>query len=105
MPIREVADAAGIVWKVWDVAPTMTERFDAENPATSSETAERQRARSVRGRLPGPMTNGWLAIMAGTERRRIAPIPEGWSTMADAELLELIRTEAVITTPVRRSTE
>lgn len=37
--------------------------------------------------------NGWLTFMAGRERRRYSPVPEGWEDWPD-ERLRLILQEA-----------
>jgi len=40
--------------------------------------------------LPGDMNSGWLAFESTDgERRRVAPIPQGWDALEDAALLRL----------------
>lgn len=36
------------------------------------------------------LSDGWLAFETDREKRRLAPIPEGWMSLTDAELLELL---------------
>lgn len=40
-------------------------------------------------RLPGPFQQGWLCFDAAIEKRRLSPIPEGWETASEEELLRL----------------
>lgn len=37
------------------------------------------------------LTRGWLAFRSDVERRRRAPIPIGWVSMTDDELLDVLR--------------
>ena len=39
--------------------------------------------------LTPPYRSGWLSFDSGKETRRIAPIPENWSTLPDDELARL----------------
>jgi hypothetical protein len=74
--LREVRDAAGVLWNVFDVFPI-----------------ERQLApgRPTPTRLAPEMASGWLAFQSETgERRRVAPTPAGWERLNDAELLRLL---------------
>jgi hypothetical protein len=86
---REVVDADGVWWELWEVQPTMAEKRETEHPVPPA-TGERRQIRSVRSRLPGEMADGWLAMKSATERRRIAPIPPGWPSMSTEELRALI---------------
>jgi len=54
-----------------------------------------------RPRLPDDLATGWLAFQSATERRRLAPTPQGWQTMTDEQLESLSRT-ALPTTHWRR---
>jgi hypothetical protein len=35
------------------------------------------------------LAGGWIAFQSREERRRLAPIPEGWTQLTDAELARL----------------
>jgi hypothetical protein len=72
MPFREFDDAAGVRWVVWSTVPT-------NGVALSSG-----------------METGWLTLESSTERRRIAPIPEGWATASDARLEQLLKVAAQV---------
>ena len=65
MAHREIRDANGVVWEVWEVRPTV-------------------------GVLPQEMREGWLAFQSHHERRRLSPIPPGWNKQSDATLLEYL---------------
>jgi hypothetical protein len=65
---REVRDARGVTWAVFAVHPS----------AQSGRAALRERLRE-----------GWLSFDSGDETRRIAPIPDGWRALADADLVAL----------------
>jgi hypothetical protein len=72
MPHRRFVDDEGQVWHVWETYPRQTSEL-----------------RQVAPEFAG----GWLAFESAKEKRRLAPIPEGWETMSDAELGRL-RSEA-----------
>ena len=91
MSHRVVVDAAGVTWELWEVQPALVEKREDAAGAPAG-TGERRRTRSVRMRVSPPMRDGWLAIRSETERRRIAPIPTGWATRTDAELVALVAT-------------
>ena len=65
---REVTDAHGVRWAIFAVHPSSP---------------------SGRAPLRAPFQDGWLAFDAGTETRRLAPIPAGWQEMSDQALLAL----------------
>lgn len=65
---REVTDAGGVRWAIFAVHPS---------------------ASSGRATLRAQFQGGWLAFDAGTQTRRLAPIPDGWQAMSDPELLAL----------------
>jgi hypothetical protein len=90
MAHRTVVDADGLSWEIWEVQPLLDEKRAVEHAIPPATTGERRILRSVRLRLPGEMKGGWLALKSESERRRIAPIPEGWLTMNDDELRELV---------------
>jgi len=36
------------------------------------------------------LQGGWLVFQSAREKRRLVPIPPGWASMSDAQLLELL---------------
>jgi hypothetical protein len=65
---REVQDARGFRWNVFEVRPSATQG---------------------RATLPQRFQSGWLAFDTGEETRRLAPIPDAWESMSDEQLLVL----------------
>lgn len=72
--MREVRDAAGTLWTVFDVRPSPNRRALSQvNPAYG---------------------NGWLCFQCETERRRHPGLPAEWAALPDVELLSLIDSAA-----------
>jgi hypothetical protein len=65
---RRFRDWVGCTWAVWSVRP------DGNAEAESMEY------------LPRALRDGWLVFARGMERRRLAPIPDGWWRCDDGEL-------------------
>lgn len=84
MALREVEDAYGARWTVYEVRP-------------SANSSGSPRVRDV-------FTAGWVCFQTSGERRRLPGIPEGWDQLEDLALLALkdtaIRVEATL--PPRR---
>lgn len=66
---RVFRDGAGTSWEAFAVYPSAQSQS--------------------RARLPGPYRNGWLAFECASEKRRLSPIPEGWQSLAEPELIAL----------------
>lgn len=66
---REIADENGVRWAAFEVHP--------------SSAGDRP---TVRERFRG----GWLSFDSGIETRRFAPIPEGWQSASDEQILEFL---------------
>jgi hypothetical protein len=92
MTHRRIHDSEGRQWDIWEVYPSAVERrMSGEHKAIPPKgDGERRSRREYRVVVPHQLQNGWLAFQAGEERRRLAPIPELWSRLADAELRELL---------------
>jgi hypothetical protein len=70
----EFSDAAGRLWEVWDVRPSIS--VDGTSPP---------------GRLLGEdAEQGWLAFQSGSERRRFYRPPDDWEHFNDAQLSLLL---------------
>lgn len=80
MANRTFIDAQGVHWEAWDVIPTQ----HADDSG------------AVRSHLPGRMSDGWLCFESRRGKRRLAPIPQGWEALADAELDALCRAAAPV---------
>ncbi|HWJ16803.1 MAG TPA: hypothetical protein VNS10_23865 [Gemmatimonadaceae bacterium] len=72
--MREVSDGDRVRWTVFAVYP------DSPGKATGRHSVVRE-----------PYRQGWLAFTSTTETRRLAPIPEGWLTASEAELVVLCK--------------
>jgi hypothetical protein len=68
--MREVSDAAGTVWTVFDVIPSTNRRALSQ--------------------VKAGYTAGWLCFQCDTERRRHPGLPERWTELPDTALLALI---------------
>jgi hypothetical protein len=82
--MRTLADTAGTVWTVFEVKKT----------GTGDQWTY----------LPEQFGNGWLCFESGFAKRRLTPIPPGWSEMGDADLLGLMKRAQAVIRP-RASTE
>lgn len=99
MTHRIIHEANGDTWDVWQVdPPEWIEPPDAPAPQDapssnpSSVTAGNRTPNtplSIPAFLDPALANGWLCFESAHERRRLAPIPDGWERMTDAELRAL----------------
>lgn len=64
--LRGFTDSTGVEWRVWEVYPTR---------AGSPSTAESFSSAKLKGTV---FAEGWLCFESKTEKRRLAPIPDGW---------------------------
>lgn len=101
MASREITDRRGAVWVIWEVQPETIERRMAEDPFLKP-AVERRRVRQFRSRISNPaMARGWLVFETRAEKRRLAPVPQGWELLPDAELLTLLDQAQVVGNPRR----
>ena len=100
MGYRTVSDADGTEWQIWEVKPVWTERRAADRRSPDSQgqppSEERRTNTDRRGafdparpRISPGLESGWLAFASSTERRRIAPAPQGWEDLPDDALVRL----------------
>lgn len=95
MAHRIFADSTGATWEVWDVVPGRL-LLEARNHRAGTdrrvvqralpEGGERRRGGDRRATLAPQLRHGWLAFRNGDERRRLAPIPDGWEEASEEEL-------------------
>ncbi|HYD53263.1 MAG TPA: hypothetical protein VEA99_11570 [Gemmatimonadaceae bacterium] len=83
MALREFTDRAGRAWRAWDVYPGI---------ARTASLSVREGYR-----------DGWLAFACGTETRRIAPVPLGWTAL-DEDGLERLCDDAMRSPGTNRPT-
>jgi len=68
--MRTMADSTGTVWTVFEVKKT----------GASDQWAY----------LPEQFGNGWLCFESDVAKRRLTPIPPGWSELSDGDILVLM---------------
>ena len=91
MTHRKIKDGSGRLWDVWEVYPSAVEqRMSGEYPAILNDDGSPGEKREFRIRVPSALQNGWLAFQAGSDRRRLAPIPTNWISVTDDELARLL---------------
>lgn len=90
MPHRRLQDDNGRWWDVWDTHPTIIDRRAGRDRRTGRRPGDRRQKSEPRVIVEPEYRAGWLAFQSGTEWRRFAPIPDGWETLPDRELLALL---------------
>jgi hypothetical protein len=80
--MRQIRDAAGVEWVVYEV-----------NPAVN--------AWRTAGSLPEGYKNGWLCFESCNEKRRLTPLPEGWQEYPIEQLSGLIGTALPVRSPAK----
>lgn len=81
MAVREFTDSAGREWRAWDVSP------DDLSPRTKDEDY-----------LAQLYHTGWIVFetKGGDDKRRLYPIPKGWSELPEGELAVLLQKAEVV---------
>ena len=93
MAHREFTDADGVQWQAWEVIPLTGERRAAgERRFGARDRLDRRTRQQLRVKMEDGLAHGWLVFESATEKRRLHPIPEGWSSLPDTELANLVRT-------------
>lgn len=87
--LRGFTDSTGLDWRVWEVLPT-----------TAGDTPSSVTAFSLSSLKETPFANGWLCFESELEKRRLAPVPDGWA-FQDPRLLEDLCSRAAVV-PTRR---
>lgn len=116
MAHRSFVDTAGTAWDVWDVVPRWIERRVGERRAPQSAPSAEERRRAgerrvrtdpheLRVRVSPGMESGWLAFSSRDEKRRYAPIPEGWEGAPESLLESLCRQARQVPTLGKRLVE
>ena len=94
---RAFKDLQGRIWDVWQVHPSAAERrfsqrrvFDEDRTDSSERRSGEDRrlsGRDTRAPVAAEFAYGWLCFETLGEKRRLAPVPEGWDR-ADDENIE-----------------
>jgi hypothetical protein len=103
---RRFVDRNGKSWEVWEVIPAGVERRRGERRASGDRRrttrldsndrrllTRRVRASGTYLRVTPGFERGWLCFAAGTDIRRLAPIPPDWDN-AGSQQLEMWVTKA-----------
>jgi hypothetical protein len=99
MSYREFSDRDGRLWEVWEVRPAAIERRQADDRRRQPRDFSDRRSSELQFRLLGGLRDGWLTFQCGMERRRLTPIPEGWTSLPD----DTLRALSARATPVNRA--
>lgn len=102
MAHRNFTDEDGVVWAVWDVIPSSTERrvggrrlnrtaeqgrqIGLGNADRRRMPERRMMQTEPRARVALGLEKGWLVFESAVERRRLAPIPVNWEELPDSAL-------------------
>ena len=95
---RTFKDRQGRIWDVWQVHPSAAERRFVQRRTREEDRTDSSERRSGKERRTGAakkaratiaeeFTYGWLCFECVDEKRRLAPVPEGWDR-ADDETIE-----------------
>ena len=115
MTHRSFKDKEGKLWDVWQVHPSAAERRFVQRRVNDDERGDALERRSgderrvgekehtiSRATIAPEFTYGWLCFETAGEKRRLAPVPEGWDRADD----ETIEQWCCVAKPVaRRKTE
>jgi hypothetical protein len=104
MAHREFTDSRRTSWQVWDVYPALGDRRGplGDRRFFMRETVDRRTVHGAAGLAVSPgYERGWLAFQSGLERRRLAPVPEGWAGLEGAELERLCQAATPVGRPRR----
>ena len=77
--LRVLTDSTGVEWRVWEVVPSRA--AIGQSPKTQSHTSL----------SATPYANGWLCFESNAEKRRLAPIPEGWELGTPVDIAQLLQ--------------
>lgn len=91
MTHRKIKDGEGKSWDVWEVYPSAVERrMSGEYPIAQREDGSTGERREIKVVVPAALQQGWLAFQSGTDRRRLAPIPDRWIHLDEKALVNLL---------------
>ena len=87
--LRGFTDSAGVEWRVWEVNPSLgfTGNADALTRSGLKDT---------------PFAEGWLCFESPEEKRRLAPVPVNWGSIAPVALEQLCAAAVVVPARVQR---
>ena len=92
MSHRQFTDSSGRTWDVWDVHPTAAAR------SIAAFSGAEQCGADQRNVVAPALADGWLCFEHDRERRRLAPVPSGWTELPTTAL-ERLRDDATRVPP------
>ena len=113
---HQFRDEWGVLWEAWDVWPTSVERRRSDRRARGAVAharhlpqgrVERRRGddrrsrEEPRGPISSELVAGWVVFQSAAERRRLAPVPDGWEQLEERELRALCARAGSATRPRR----
>jgi hypothetical protein len=101
---RTFTDSRGVIWDVWAVAPMLPERRSGVFERRRQPRGSPSRRRAVdasRVRVSAEYAEGWLAFESKHDKRRLAPVPDGWEQFDDVALGRLVEQAAPAGRPRR----
>lgn len=90
MTYREFFDEQGQHWEVWEIRPISIERRLNEERRRYPRLSDRRNP-NLELKLRGSHRDGWLTFQCEHQRRRLVPIPDGWDSLSDSELVGLLQ--------------
>lgn len=99
MAHRTFTDSKRVTWEVWEVYPTLPERRSGvvdRRRQSRGMPDRRQVGDTSRVRVSGGYAQGWLAFESKHDKRRLAPVPDGWEGLDDIELGRLVEQAAQV---------
>ena len=97
MTHRTFRDRQGRIWDVWQVHPSAAERRFTQRRVIDDDRTDglerrsgderRLGERDTRAPVAAEFAAGWLCFETAGEKRRLAPVPEGWDR-ADDDTIE-----------------
>ena len=107
MSLRTFIDSSRREWLAFDVIPRANERRysdrrnDDEPEFIGDDRRDVDRRLTVGGSGTMQGAEGWLCFECGDDRRRLSPIPQGWSRASDATLESYCRSATPARMPRR----
>jgi len=75
--MRQIRDAAGVEWMVYEVNPSAGEWRSVES-------------------LPEGYRSGWLCFESSSEKRRLTPLPSNWQELTLEQLGTLLLSASLV---------
>jgi hypothetical protein len=91
MALRTFTDSQGTRWDVWNVTSYVLrgEERRVDDAGDGAYGGPERRGGTQESLVPNPGA-GWLCFQSESEKRRLSPVPAGWTTASDAELEGLL---------------